>query len=483
MRRATPKPVPFALMLVTMLLAFARCAVNPATGERQLSFIGETGEIAMGREYDQQVVAQMGLYPDQALQQYIQQLGSRLAATSERPDLPWTFRVVDDPVVNAFALPGGFIYITRGILAHFQSEAELAAVLGHEIGHVTARHSVNQASKQQLAQIGLVVGMVLKPELQQYAGVASAGLGLLFLKYGRDDERQADDLGLRYMRRANYDGRRMPNVFSMLERVSQASGGGGTPEWLSTHPNPENRRERIERAITTLPTDSLGTLVNAESYLRRLDGLIFGQNPRDGFFRGSDFFQPDLAFRFTFPQGWTTQNQRNAVVGVSASEDALVQVTIAQEAGPASAARAFFAQEGVSGTPSASSINGLNAEGGDFAAAIEGGTLQGRVMFVSYGGNVYRLMAYAGEAGWPAQAATATAAIQSFQRLTDQTMLAVQPIRLDIITLDAPLTVAEFARRYASPVSAEVVALVNQRSADGRLPRGLAKGMEGQRLP
>src|SRR3989442_701456 len=154
------------------------------------------------------------------LRRYIQQFGARLAATSERPNLPWSFRVVDDPVVNAFALPGGFIYVTRGILAHLNSEAELAGVVGHEIGHVTARHSASQMTKQQLAHVGLVVGSIASPDFGRYAGLASQALGVLFLKYSRDNERQADDLGLRYMRRVNFDPREMPHVFEMLTRVS-----------------------------------------------------------------------------------------------------------------------------------------------------------------------------------------------------------------------------------------------------------------------
>src|SRR5712691_5138809 len=188
-------------LTVVAALVAAGCAVNPATGSRQLMLISESQEIAMGREYDQEVAASIGLYPDSALQRWIQQFGARLAATSERPNLPWTFHVVDDPVVNAFALPGGYIYVTHGILAHLNSEAELAGVVGHEIGHVTARHSVSQMSKQQLAQLGLVLGTVIEPKLQRYAGAASQSLGLLFLKFSRDNESQADQLGFRYMRR------------------------------------------------------------------------------------------------------------------------------------------------------------------------------------------------------------------------------------------------------------------------------------------
>src|SRR6266540_3889933 len=237
------------------------CARNPATGARQLSLISESREIQMGREYDQEVRSSLGLYPDSALQRYVQELGARLAARSERPNLPWTFHVVDDPVVNAFALPGGFIFVTRGILGHLRSEAQLAAVVGHEIGHVTARHTVNQLSKQQLAQVGLTVGSIVSPEFERFGGLASAALGVLFLKYSRDHESQADELGLRYMRRGGYDPREMPDVFTLLDRVSQGAGGGRVPEWLATHPAPANRRERIVQEIAGLPRDSSGTTV------------------------------------------------------------------------------------------------------------------------------------------------------------------------------------------------------------------------------
>ena len=472
--------VPTVIAALTLLTA--ACAVNPATGERQLILMSEAQEIELGRQYDQQVVAQMGLYDDPAWQDYIQQLGSRLAARSERPNLPWTFRVVDDPVVNAFALPGGFIYITRGILAHFKSEAQLTAVLGHEIGHVTARHSASQASRAQLAQLGLVMGVALRPELADYAGLASTGIGLLFLKFGRDDERQADDLGLRYMRRAGFDAREMPEVFTMLDLVSQASGGGSTPEWLSTHPNPENRRERIEAAIAQLPPDSLGTVVNGDSYLHRLDGLVFADNPRDGFFRGEAFFHPNLAFRLDFPTGWTTLNRRDAVIGISADENAVLQLTVAGEGGPDASAREFFSAEGVTGSGVPTRVNGLSAVRGDFSATVENGTLRGHVAFVQYGGNVFRLLGYSEAGGWSSYAAAARAFAGSFRELTDPRILGVQPYRLSIVSLDRSLSLTQFLARYPAPVDPQVVALVNQLGSGVRFAPGLAKRVVGQAL-
>ena len=475
----------FRFLAAFAALALTDCSVNPATGERQLILVSERSEINMGREYDPQIVASMGLYQESGLQEYVQRLGGRLAATSERPNLPWTFRVVDDPVVNAFALPGGFIYVTRGILAHFESEAELAAVLGHEIGHVTARHSVSQMSKQQLMQVGLVIGMVIEPDLAPYAGVATVGLGLLFLKYGRDDERQADDLGLRYMWRGNYDPREMPRVFTMLGRVSAASGGGSVPEWLATHPNPENRQERIEQQIRALPQDLSGTLVNRASYKRRLDGIAFGDNPREGFFQENVFFQPDLRFRLSFPSGWTTSNQKQAVLAVSPRKDAIVQVTLEEQETVDAAARAFLSDEGTSGgPPTRRQVNGLPAVRAGFTARSESGTLAGSVIFVAHGGSVFRLLAYSARESWPAYRAAAERALVSFQRLTDRIALRVQPLRLSIVTLERAMTVEAFAKQYPSQVSVEMLALINQVERGQTMRAGrLVKRVVGGPLP
>jgi predicted Zn-dependent protease len=473
-------------------LGQAGCARNPATGQRQLSLISEGQEIRMGREYDPQIIATMGLYPDSGLQRYIQQLGARLAATSERPALSWTFRVVDDPIVNAFAVPGGFIYVTRGILAHFNSEAELAAVLGHEIGHVTARHSVTQLSRQQLAQFGLAVGSIVSPEVERFSGLASAALGVLFLKHSRDAERQADELGLRYMRRGGFDAREMPDVFTMLERVSTAQaagaeggGGGRTPEWLATHPNPENRRERIQQQIAALPRDSLGSTVNAESYLGRVNGIVFGDNPREGFFKRTWFYHPELRFQLVFPDGWKTANQKQGVVAVSPQQDAMVQLTLASEPTADAAARAFLGQQGVvAGAPDRSAVNGLPAVSARFQATTESGTLRGIVMFVEHGGRVFHLMAYAGAARWGAYQETGERALRTFERLTDPALLDVQPWRVEIVRLDREAPIDDLARRRPSPATPATLALINQTEPTTRLAAGTrVKWVVGKPLP
>lgn len=455
------------------LAALAACAVNAATGRRQLSLISEGQEIQMGREYDPQIAASMGLDPDTALQRYVQDLGARLAARSERPGLPWTFRVVDDPVVNAFALPGGYIYVTRGILAHLNSEAELSAVVGHEIGHVTARHSATQMSRQQLTQVGLALGSVLSKDVERFSGVASAALGVLFLKYSRDNESEADALGLRYMRRADYDVREMPHVFSMLSRVSAAQPGDRTPEWLATHPNPENRYASINQQIAALPRDSLGRRVLRDEYVGRLGGLVFGDDPRQGFFRGAEFLHPDLRFRLRFPDGWTTQNQRQAVVAVTPERDATLQVSLAEQPTASAAATAFLAQQGVTGsTPSRSTINGLPAVGATFTAAAESGELRGEVTFVEYRGQVFRLLAIAPAASWTTRAPALGQSVRSFGPLTDPAALAVQPWRLVVIRTDVAGTLDDLARRRPAPVPVATLSLINQLEPGARVAAG-----------
>src|SRR5215212_8311416 len=209
-----------SLLLGTGLAAgLLSCARNPVTGKSELALVSESQEIQMGKQAAQDVAQTIGLYNDPKLEAYVAGIGKRMAAASERPNLPWEFHVVDDASVNAFALPGGFIYVTRGLLATITNEAELATVVGHEIGHVTNRHSVQQISKAQVAQLGLGLGSILSPQVAQVAGVASQGLQLLFLKYSRDYENQADMAGFRYALNQNWDVREMSDMFETLDRV------------------------------------------------------------------------------------------------------------------------------------------------------------------------------------------------------------------------------------------------------------------------
>ena len=465
-------------------LVLADCARNPATGKNELMLVGEGQEIQMGAAYDSQVVVAIGLYPDPGLQSYVAELGKKLAATSERPNLPWTFRVVDDPSVNAFAIPGGHVYVTRGILAHMTNEAELAGVMGHEIGHVTARHTAQQMTQQQLAGLGLAIGSIASSTIAQYAGVASQALQVLFLKFSRDDENQADELGVRYAGRANYDARQMINVMQMLDQLDTRN-GGKLPEWLATHPNPGNRVAHIKTLVERAQVDFASATVNREGYARRLDGMVFGVNPREGFFKGTEFYHPDLKFRISMPGGWRTANTKQAVAAQSPQQDAVIELSLAQGSSADQAARAFLSQQGVqAGTPTRGNVNGLTATAAPFAAATEQGTLRGNAVFVEYGSHVYRLLAYGPEASWANNQGVAQRALTSFAPLTDPTMLNVQPQHLDVFTLDRRTTIAELARQRPSPVPASTLALINQVEENTTLEPGrIVKWVVGPQLP
>ena len=462
--------------LVTSLTAAAvfasACAVNPATGKKQISLVGERDEVEIGRQADREIVTSIGLYDDAEAQAYVSAIGKRLAAASERPNLPWTFRVVDDPAVNAFALPGGFVYVTRGLMTHLQSEAELVAVMGHEIGHVTARHGADQMTKAQLANIGLGVGAILTGR-EDIVGAASQGLQLLFLKYGRDDERQADDLGLRYLVHAGYDPRPMVEVFDTLERVSATEGGGRVPTWLATHPAPGDRRTWAQGKIASLNRDFTTAQVGREQYLQVVDGMVFGTNPKNGYFTGPTFVQPELAFAIDFPSGWKTQNQAASVAAGSPGQDAIIRVTLSDKASAAQAAQEFAAQSGVqTGQPARREIHGLDATALDFRASTEQGAIVGTTAFVEHGGKVYAIVGFTPEGKWRTYEPTFRKSIGSFRRVTDSKALAVQPMRIELTSPRASMTVAEFARQTSPGVKPETVALVNHRNLNDRVAPG-----------
>ena len=460
-------------LLLVLMVGVVGCAVNPVTGQRQFVLFSESQEIQMGREADRDIVANLGLYEDEELEALIREMGARMAAGSERPDLPWTFRIVDDPTVNAFALPGGFVYFTRGILAHFTSEAELAGVLGHEIGHVTARHGITRVSRAQVAQIGLGVGMVLAPELQPFGEAAGVGLQLLFLRNSREDERQADDLGVRYMYQEGYDPRELSGVFAMLARASGAQDGDRIPGFLSTHPDPLERRDRILQQVETSGLELGATRVGRASYLRLLDGLVFGTNPREGYFEGDRFLHPELAFELRFPQGWRTVNARHQVQGVSPQEDAVLILSLSDAASAAGARDAFLRQAGlIEERRWSESVSGLPAAWGQFRITSEHATFRGVVAYVEYGERLFQLLGYSHFGVWEGRRDAVIAAVRSFGEVTDPSVLGVEPRRIEVVELPREMSLEAFLSDYPSSIPDETVAVINQLETGDVIPAG-----------
>jgi predicted Zn-dependent protease len=314
----TMKNSSLRLRLLSLLAIFTAtfvfsCVTNPVTGKKEFSLLTERDEKAMGLAYDPQVISEFGLYDDKNLQDFINEKGKKMAAISHRPTLGFQFRILDSPVVNAFAVPGGYVYFTRGIMAHFNNEAEFAGVLGHEIGHVTARHSARQYTSTMLAQLGFVLGMVVSEDFRQYSELAGLGLNLLFLQFSRSHESQSDKLGVEYSTKIGYDAHEMANFFQTIQRL-QTQSGGGVPTILSTHPDPGNRYSRVHELAAKQqggnPNKNLK--VNRDSYLKMIDGIIYGEDPAQGYVEGSKFYHPVMKFQFDIPNGQYTFPSANS---------------------------------------------------------------------------------------------------------------------------------------------------------------------------
>ena len=485
-RRLALVPISSLALAGALVLASAGCARNPVTGRNELSLVSEAQEIEMGKQSAQQVAQTIGYYDDPAAQAYVSQIGLKMAKASERPNLPWEFHVVNDASVNAFALPGGFIYVTRGLMTTINDEAELATVLGHEIGHVTNRHSVQQISKAQVAQLGLGLGSILSSDVARMAGLASQGLGVLFLKYSRDAENQADLAGFRYALNQNYDVREMANVFQTLDRESQASGGGRLPEWLATHPNPGTRIQNTQARLDTLQRDLSKTVINRDQYLQHVQNMTYGEDPRQGFFEGSTFYHPDLRFQITFPQGWQTQNGADAVMAGSPQQDAIMQLSLAGKAPPQQAAQQFLSQQGIkAGNTSTASVNGLPAASGYFQAESQQGSVEGLVTFISYNGQTYGLLGYTPAGKLTTYDKVFRQAIGSFGQLRNQAALAVTPAKVQLVKLPREMTLEQFNSQYPSSITIQELAIINElESAATVIPAGRTiKRVVGGRAP
>ena len=347
----------FPAYLLRTLLAAAvagvvtACATNPVTGTSDLVFLTEAQEISIGRQNDSKIRKQYGVYNDPELQAYVQRVGERLAKQSHRPHLKYTFTVLDSDEVNAFALPGGYIYITRGILAYIQNEAELAAVLGHEIGHVTARHGVNQYTRAMAAQIGAGVLSAVVPELGSRLGQDLLNIlgNALLSGYGREDELQADRLGAEYIARNHYDPDAVIGVVGILKNQEEFEKNRAAAEnraprvyhgVFATHPSADQRLQQAVGEAKKFKTGAT-TRVAREDYHKHLDGVIFGDNPKEGVRRGSSFYHRDLNFAVDFPAGWRVANHPKSVVAQAPGGAALLYLSAA-DIGKTNNPRAFL---------------------------------------------------------------------------------------------------------------------------------------------
>jgi predicted Zn-dependent protease len=452
--------------IVAGLLAGA-CATNPATGTKEFSLMSESQEIALGQQMDVQVRQEMGLYNDPELQRYVEHVGLRLARASERPNLPWHFAIVDEPAVNAFALPGGYIYLTRGMLPFLDNEAQLAGVLGHEIGHVTARHSAQQYTKATSASVGLTLLSIFVPESRPFGGLAESGLGLLFLKHGRDDERQADSLGVQYAARTGWDPKGVAEMLHTLARLDEASGSNkGVPNWLSTHPAPADRVQEVQSTVQEASAKIPGAgAVNEAEYLTRVDGVIYGDSPNQGIVRGNRFLHPQLRIGVDFPQGWEIQNSREQVVAKAPQRDHYMILQLVpnargsiQDVAVSTMSRAGFRQ--VNGQPA--QVNGSNAYVGTWQGQMQGlGEVGVHTIHVQQGNNVYLLAGLAPANQFQSADRAFSSSLRTFRALSAAEAERIRPNRVDLYTVRGNDSWQSIAQRSGGIVKPSTLAIMN----------------------
>jgi predicted Zn-dependent protease len=455
-------------LFTALAVTLVACATNPATGDKEFSLMSEAQEVQLGQEMDGQVKREMGVYNDAELQRYVSQVGQRLARASERPNLPWQFTVVDEPAVNAFALPGGYIYITRGILAFLHDEEQMAGVLGHEIGHVTARHSAQQYTKATSAGLGLTLLSIFVPEARSLQGAAETALGVLFLKHGRDDELQADRLGAQYTAKTGWDPRGVAGMLRTLERLDVASGSRkGVPNWLSTHPAPGDRVQQVLAFIEQNPVaaGTSGRSAGVTEYQRRIDGIIFGDSPSDGIVRGNEFLHPDLRLAMTFPKGWEIRNSPQQVVAKAPDRENYMLLQLIpnpsgsiQQIAQATMTNAGFRQiEGERAT-----LNGLDAYVGTYQGSMEGlGNVVSVAAHIVHDRNVYMFAGLAPPNQFQAVQSQFAGSIRSFRELSRSQAASIRPNRVDVYTVRAGETWQAISERGGGLVKPATLAIMN----------------------
>jgi len=468
---------------VAALFSLSTCSTNPVTGKKQLVLMSEAQEIQMGREADPKIVAEYGLYDDKGLQAFIADKGQAMASISHRPNLKYEFKVVDSEILNAFAVPGGYVYFTRGIMAHFNNEAEFAGVLGHEIGHITARHTVVQQSKQVFGQIGLIGAIIIKPELGRFVEQASQGLGLMFLKFGRDAERESDRLGVEYSSKINYDAKEMAGFFNTLARQSAASGAAELPDFLSTHPNPGDRNATVGQLATEWKQklNLTNPLVNRDSYLRRIDGIILGEDPKQGFTENSVFYHPTLKFQFNVPTAWRLQNSPQKVQMAPQNGEALMYLTLAAGKSLDEAGNALLQQNNLQLVDSRQvTVNGLSALAiiadtkQDPQQQRQQPPLRTLSYLINYNGTIYHMLGVSAASSFNNYNGFFTNTMQSFRVLTDASKLNKKPERVRIKTVVANNSFEQVMRYFKMPDSRiDELGILNGMQKNSPLTKGM----------
>lgn len=450
------------------------CAVNPVTGKKEVSLMSEEKEIQMGKQYDPSIVASMGLYDDPEIQAFIEEKGKEMAKISHRPNLPYEFKVVDSPVVNAFAVPGGFVYFTRGILAHFSNEAEFAGVLGHEIGHITAKHGVRQQTTQILSQIGLIGGVILTKG--QGAQELSQAIGLLNLKYGRNHESESDKLGVEYSTEIGYDANKMANFFFTLNRMREKA-GVNIPTFQSTHPDPLDRYQKVKDMSKQAQAEKglTNPKVGRNSYLRMIDGLMYGEDPKQGYVEDDYFYHPELRFKFPVPRDWRTANSPQQFQMADKDGKAMM-VLMAGKGTPQEALTAFNEQQKLQVISSRNvSVNGYPAVSqlAEQKNEQSGAVLKIQSTIIQYGDLAYAIHGVAAAADYPNYQRTFDYTMANFDELRDPSKINRVADEIKIEEVRRAGTLSQVLTYFNMPNDRlEEISLLNSMKLTDQIPVG-----------
>lgn len=445
-------------------------------------FMSESQEIALGKEADPQIVAEFGLYEDPKLQSFINEKGQQMAAISHRSNLTYNFKIVDSPVINAFAVPGGYVYFTRGIMAHFNNEAQFAGVLGHEIGHIAARHSAQQQSKSILAQGGLLLGMILSPTVAQMGQEVSQGLGLLLLKYGRDAERESDRLGVEYSTKIGYDADEMADFFLTLQRKQEES-GQALPSFLSSHPDPGDRYNTVHKlaAEEKKKQNLTNAHVNRNSYLKMIDGMVYGEDPKQGFVENSVFYHPELKFQYTIPTNWSYQNSPQQVQMAPKDGSAMMVLTLAPGANLEEAAQQTLERYQLQAVEAKQvTVNGLPAvamvaeqQPQQQQQQQQQQSIRTLIYLIQLDKNIYSLMGITAANNFNNYFQLFSNSMQSFKQLSDPDKLNRKPERIHIVTVSQATTLNQALRNNKIPdARLNEFAVLNGMQLTDQLPAG-----------
>jgi len=458
-RRSPRTPGRFGVTWIGSAFAAAlACAVNPVTGQRELVLMSPSQEASVGRQAAEQVEAEIGLVDDPELTGYVQALGERLARHSPRADVPYHFAVADMPEPNAFALPGGYVYVSRGLLAIANSEAELANVIGHEIGHVAARHAAQRQTRATgvgiLSALGTVAAGVLggggaAAAASQLGQVAGAGL---IASYGRDQERQADEVGQQIAADASYDPAAMASFLRTLERETHLRSGSAErrPSFFDSHPMTAERVEATAARAASLQTAPGAPLAGSrEAFYARLEGLLVGENPAGGVFREARFVHPVLDFSLEFPAGWETQNGASAVAAQAPSQDAVVVLEGQGPSGDPERAAARFAEASRLALQDARRlrVGGFDAVRAFALADTQQGPVVLHLTWIEHPRGVFRITGLAPQSRFPTWRARFDETAGSFRALSRGDREGISETRLRVVRARAGETLPALSTR------------------------------------